>query len=86
MKAIYKYQRGNHSREHVKAHGQLLFIGTNKEAAAILAKMRRRCKELWQESCTNLTVSEWVEYEMSDIFVYDAPEATTADKVNNTWL
>lgn len=86
MKAIYEHQRGNHSREQVQAHGKLLFIGTNKEAAAILAKMRRQSKARWQEASTNVTVSEWVEYEMSEIFVYDAPEATTADKVNNTWL
>lgn len=70
MKSVYRYRRGNHSECHVRAFGSLLFAGSNRSADKFVADMRRRCRAMWYESCTSLNRSDFIAYEMSDVFVY----------------
>lgn len=71
MKIIYyliQHNRGNHSASQVLYHGNILMKGTKKECKAEIVRMRKFCRNKWHETSTNQKMSEFVNYEMSDIF------------------
>ena len=69
MKAYLKqHSRGNHSPEQVYYNGRTIFAGTKKECRAELTRMRKFCKAKFAESSTTSNQSEFIAYEMGDIF------------------
>lgn len=71
MKAkIVKYQRGNHSDQHVLEYGRTIFEGTVTDVVKELTEMRKICRQMWREISTDACMSDFVAYEMSDIWAF----------------
>lgn len=69
MKAyLIKHSRGNHSPAQVYYHGITVFEGTKKKCQIELVRMRKFCKEKFQNTSTNERMRDFIDYEMSDIF------------------
>lgn len=71
MKSIYFYKRGNHSENHVRTFGSLIYSGSNKKCDKFMANLRKEAKAAWRSCCTNLSMSEFVAYDLEPYFVYD---------------
>jgi|LakMenEpi03Aug12_release.lakeMendotaPanAssembly.Ray.scaffolds.fasta_scaffold1658233_1 hypothetical protein len=71
MKATYfliQHSRGNHSAEQVYFHGKIIEQGTKKECQKELVRMRKFLKNRFAETSTNDTITDFVRYQMGDIF------------------
>jgi len=71
MKTTYfliEHSRGNHSAAQVYNHGKSVFSGTKTDCKKELIRMRKFCKEKFYRTSTNDKLTDFVNYEMADIF------------------
>lgn len=71
MKAkIVQHQRGNHSDRQVLDCGRTIFEGTITDVKKELTEMRKRCMITWRERSTDQCMSDYVAYEMAEIWAF----------------
>ena len=71
MKAkIIQHQRGNHSDHQVLEYGKTIYEGTVTDVVKELTEMRKRCRQMWRQKSTDECMSDFVAYEMGDIWAF----------------
>lgn len=68
---IIEYQRGNHSDNHIFNYGTVIYETSNKiELKKEIENIRKCLKRRYLETSTNLTLSDYLNYEMSIYYPY----------------
>jgi hypothetical protein len=65
---LLQHSRGNHSATQVYWHGKTVLEGSKTACKKELVKMRKNCKYKFWETGTNDTLTDFIAYQMADIF------------------
>ena len=68
---LLKYSIGNHSAQHVYDHGELIAVGNATDMRKARTELRNDIRYEYKNMCTELTLKEYMDYEMAHYYFID---------------